>query len=229
VLGVDACAKGWVGIALGVGASGIGARAFFDTTMAGLVRAADHPHECSVVAIDMPIGLPDAGRRAADVRARALLGPRRQSVFMTPTRTAIEAPTHPEAIRINREHAGEGVSAQAYGLARKVLEVDQWVRSGSRTVIEIHPEVSFATMAGRPLGAPKKSWAGMQERLALLQKAGIPSLTELGPAGTHAGVDDVLDAAAGAWTAWRYASGAAFSLPEDPEVNSDGIPAAIWA
>lgn len=229
VLGVDACAKGWVGLALDLGERAIRAEAFFDTAIAGLVDAADDGgRTCAVVAIDMPIGLPDAGRRAADVRAREVLGPRWQSVFITPTRVAIEAASHADAVRINRDRAGEGVSAQAYGLVRKLLEVDRFVRSGARTVIEVHPEVCFVTMAGQPLPTRKKSWAGMQQRVALLRAAGLPILDDLGPAGEHAGVDDVLDAAAAAWTAWRYASGTAFSLPEQPEVNSDGVPAAIW-
>ncbi len=229
VLGVDACPKGWVGIALDVAEAGVAAHAFFHPAIAGLVESVERRRECNVVAIDMPIGLPDAGRRTADVLARQVLGPRWQSVFMTPTRMAIEAASHPEAVSINRERAGEGVSAQAFGLARKLLEVDQWVRSGSRTVIEIHPEVSFATMAGHPLKTRKKCWAGMQERLGLLEAAGMPSLTDLGPAGAQAGVDDVLDAAAAAWSARRYAAGIAVSLPDVPEVNSDGIPSVIWA
>jgi predicted RNase H-like nuclease len=41
-------------------------------------------------------------------------------------------------------------------------------------------------------------------------------------------VDDVLDAAAVAWTARRYVDGAARSLPDPPEAFADGWPAAIW-
>jgi len=44
-----------------------------------------------------------------------------------------------------------------------------------------------------------------------------------------AAVDDVLDAAAAAWTARRYANGQAQSMPGTPEVFSDGIECAIWA
>jgi predicted RNase H-like nuclease len=40
--------------------------------------------------------------------------------------------------------------------------------------------------------------------------------------------DDLLDACVVAWTAARYAAGTAYSLPDPPEVFSDGIPAAIW-
>jgi predicted RNase H-like nuclease len=42
------------------------------------------------------------------------------------------------------------------------------------------------------------------------------------------GVDDVLDAAAVAWTAVRVARGVARHLPDPPERFSDGIDCAIW-
>jgi predicted RNase H-like nuclease len=41
-------------------------------------------------------------------------------------------------------------------------------------------------------------------------------------------VDDVLDAAAVAWSASRVARGAARRLPAAPERFSDGIDCAIW-
>ena len=40
------------------------------------------------LAIDIPIGIPEAGARPADREARALLGPRRNSVFPAPVRAA---------------------------------------------------------------------------------------------------------------------------------------------
>jgi len=43
-----------------------------------------------------------------------------------------------------------------------------------------------------------------------------------------AGADDVLDAAAAAWSAWRVARGQARSLPEPPETGPTGRPVAIW-
>jgi hypothetical protein len=60
----------------------------------------------------MPIGLPDRGRRAADVLARAAVGPLRSSVFMTPVRAALEADDHPSAAAVNRELAGEGTRSR---------------------------------------------------------------------------------------------------------------------
>ncbi|MFD8862917.1 DUF429 domain-containing protein, partial [Streptomyces sp. NPDC059590] len=40
--------------------------------------------------------------------------------------------------------------------------------------------------------------------------------------------DDVMDAAAAAWSAHRIALGTAVSLPDPPETTRDGLPVAIW-
>jgi hypothetical protein len=68
----------------------------------------------------------------------------------------------------------------------------------------VHPEVSFAILAGRPLPESKRTWAGAIRRRRLLTEAGIVLDDDLGPAGTAAAVDDFLDDAA-AWTARRVA------------------------
>jgi predicted RNase H-like nuclease len=94
-------------------------------------------------------------------------------------------------------------------------------------VVEAHPELCFAALAGAPLPERKHSWAGAVRRRALLAAAGIEVPDDLGPAGAVP-VDDVLDAAAVAWTAARVAAGAARSLPDPPEVLAGGVPAAIW-
>ena len=188
--------------------------------------AADGPIE--VVAIDIPIGLPDAGPRQADTLARAAVGRRWPSVFKTPVREALHAPDHASAIAINYRLAGAGVSAQAFALRTKLLQVDAWVRHADLHVVEVHPEVSFAALAGIPLPDPKTTWAGATYRRHLLAEAGIEIPDDLGQAGSRAAVDDVLDAAAAAWTARRVAHGQASSMPDQPEIFSDGLPAAIW-
>jgi predicted RNase H-like nuclease len=48
-----------------------------------------------------------------------------------------------------------------------------------------------------------------------------------GPRMADTGVDDVLDAAAAAWSACRILNGQAKSLPDPPEVV-DGYPVAVW-
>ncbi|MDQ1657619.1 MAG: hypothetical protein QOD41_2702 [Cryptosporangiaceae bacterium] len=228
MIGVDACKTGWIGVVLDAGVDagvGGGTEAIWAPDLAGLAALAG---PVAVLAVDIPIGLPDAGVRSADLLARLAVGPRRSSVFATPVRAAIEAPTHAEAIAVARRLTGSGVSAQAYGLRAKILDADTFVRASAVRVAEVHPEVTFAQLAGGPLAHRKTSWAGVELRRALLRSAGIELGGDLGPAGVHGAVDDVLDAAAAAWTARRIAHGEAISRPDPPEFFSDGIPAAIW-
>ncbi len=225
VLGADVCSTGWVGVATGPEATA----AHFGHTIRELLTVAEVGGDIDVVAIDIPIGLPDNSHRQADGLARRAVGARWQSVFMTPVREALLAGDHVSAILVNRKPAGEGVSRQAYGLRTKIFEVEAWIKDRSHTVIKAPLELCFATMAGGPLPTRKKSWAGAQQRRQLLDAAGIRLSNELGLAGEMAAVDDVLDAAATAWTARRYASGQARAMPKNPEVVSDGIECAIWA
>ena len=221
MLGVDACKKGWVGVADDL-------QAYFGTTIGELVGSAEVDGGLAVVGVDIPIGLPSTGTRQADVLARRVVGRRASSVFATPVREALTAVTHAEASALNVQATGKGISQQAFALARKILEVDAWIPSARCAVIEVHPEVSFATMAGRPLTHPKSTWAGGEERRGLLASVGLNLTGDIGPAGEFAAVDDVLDAVAVSWTARRYAEGRAVAYPDPPEALGDG-PAAIWA
>jgi predicted RNase H-like nuclease len=220
-IGVDACKRGWVGFTSD-------GRGYFDATVRALIESADADGRVGVVAIDIPIGLPTERARLADTAARRLVGRRAASVFPTPVRQALTAATYREASALNIEVTGKGLSRQAYGLRNKILEVDAWVRDSERNVIEIHPEVCFATLAGRPLAHSKASWAGVEERKRILATAAIRIPADIGIVGEMAAVDDVLDAAAASWTAARYAVGQAVSHPEPPEEFGDGIAAAIW-
>jgi predicted RNase H-like nuclease len=222
VLGVDACKAGWVGIALADGAP----RAYFATQIGELVSRAEQDAQIEIVAIDMPIGLPDSGSRQADILARRAVGPRRSSVFTTPVRAAFQSVDHPSAVAVNRELAGSGISAQAFALKIKLLEVDLWVRQARQRVVEVHPEVSFAVLAGRHLVS---AWAGAETRRELLADEDILLTGDLGAAGMTAGVDDILDAAVAAWTARRVMRGEARCMPDPPQIFSDGWPCAIWA
>ena len=227
VLGVDACRAGWAGIALAGGE----ARAYFAPGIRELADRAAADGPLLVIAIDIPIGLADAGRRGADVLARKELQGRWPSLFITPVRAAVEAADYQAAAAENRRLAGEGLSRQAFALRAKIPDVDQWLQAGSPAparVVGAHPELSFAAMAGAPLRSRKNTWAGAVQRETLLAQAGIVLDGDLGLAGEQAGVDDVLDAAAAAWTARRVSHGSARCLPPSPEVFSDGIPAAIW-
>lgn len=223
VLGVDACRAGWVGVVLDGDRA---PTAHVARTLAALVDAAGGAF--AVVGVDIPIGLPDSGRRAADLLAKAAIGPLRSSVFLTPVRAAVEAPDHATAVAVNRERAGEGVSVQAYGLRHRVLETERYAATAPHPVVEVHPEVVFAHLHGAPLTVRKPTWAGAALRHRLLADRGIHLDDDLGLAGRDVAVDDLLDAAAVAWTAARYARGEARSLPDPPEPMPDGTTAAVW-
>lgn len=227
VVGIDACKHGWIGVVLQAGL----VRAMFApqiAELATLLRTAVEIDTISCVAVDIPIGLPDRGERPADRCARKLVGPRSASVFMTPTRYAMEATTQIEASRRNRELGGRGVTAQAFSLRTKLLETERWVCDTDLTVVEVHPEVSFRILNGAPLRDPKRTWAGATTRRDLLAREGIV-FEDLGDAGRRAGMDDVLDAGVAAWTARRYVEGSAISLSDPSKRFSDDLPAAIWA
>ena len=226
VLGVDACKAGWVGAILEPGAPR--PRIAVAATIGGLVETVRLSLGIQVVGIDIPIGLPDSSTRQADALARKALTGKASSVFTTLTRSAYAAQSRVEADTANRALSGQGVGAQAFALRPKILEVDTWVRSRPTVlVLEAHPELSFATMAGAPLLTGKKTDQGRRERLDALSAAGLASPSVL--TGPGYGADDVLDACAAAWTAARRAAGLAVPFPDPPEVFSDGIPAAIWA
>lgn len=80
---------------------------------------------------------------------------------------------------------------------------------------EGHPEASFRALAGSPLRYAKRTWNGQMLRRQLLATAGIQLSDDLLEAGLVP-PDDVLDAAAMAWTARRVAAGISETLPADP-------------
>ncbi len=210
VLGADVCQGRWVGIVLtDHGFSS----AHFEDEIATLVERATVPGPLDAIALDIPIGLPSAAARRSDREAALFIGPRRSSVFTTPVRAALETDDFAEAVLLNRAATGVGISKQAHGLRHKIREVAAWRATVTIPVVEAHPEVCFRAMAGEPLAEPKKTWAGARRRHALLTEQGIV-LGEMGEAG-KAAVDDVLDAAAAAWTAHRVARGAALWLPAE--------------
>jgi len=163
--------------------------------------------DAAVVGVDLPIGIPESGTREADVAARRFVGPRASSVFSTPTRPVLEAETYAQARAVATRLTGKSISAQAYALSRRILELDDRAHDDER-VIEVHPEVSFHELARRPL-LSKRGTDGLAERRALLEEAGI----DLPATAPRIAEPDLLDATICAWTARRYARGEALPLP----------------
>ncbi len=219
VVGADVWKNGWVAV---VTVDGWIASIDAYGTMADLASA---EADAEVIAVDIPIGLPIAPPRPADSAARHFIGARSSSVFPTPPRDVLEAETYQDALRLSRKRYGIGLTSQSYALRRRILETDDVARADPR-LIEIHPEVTFRSLAGRPLAFSKKSWNGHSERRRLLSGVGLSIPDRLpDPVGTVP-THDVLDAAAAAWTAARYASGKARTLPE--EIPLPGFGEVIW-
>ncbi|HEX4902288.1 MAG TPA: DUF429 domain-containing protein [Acidimicrobiales bacterium] len=216
VLGIDGARGGWVGVRW----DGTDPACLFDPSLEGLVAAAG---DVDVVAVDMPIVLVAAGTRAAEDEVRRLLGPRRSSLFQSPCLGALDFADddYPGANAWSKATVGRGLSKQAWFLVPKIREVRALAEA--RTVFEAMPELSFAAMdGGVPVAHPKTTWAGQARRRRLLQAQGIELPDDAGDAGRVA-PDDLLDAAAVAWTARRIADGTAGCAP------ADGDPAErIW-
>ncbi|MFG2290231.1 DUF429 domain-containing protein [Streptomyces sp. NPDC048595] len=225
VIGVDACPAGWLAVELHDGRF---AQARVVTALRSLLPGIAPTGGVAVVAVDIPLGLLDTGWRRADAQAAALLGPRRGSVFRVPPRAVWQEETYDDARRRCRELTGAGLSRQSWGLAAKLREANACLAEpGGDRLFEVHPEVSFRALAGSAPLDRKKSWAGQTARRSLLAAAGIVLPDDLGDAG-RTPPDDVLDAAAAAWTAHRIACARARSLPDPPERDTGGRPVAIW-
>ncbi|GAA1112515.1 DUF429 domain-containing protein [Streptomyces javensis] len=222
-MGVDACRTGWVAVALDQEGRFAGA----DTAEA-LSELLRRVPDAAVVAVDMPLGLLERGWREADALATAMVAPHRSRVFSVPPREVWEADGYDAANEVCRRVVEKGLSRQSWGLAVKLREANACRDGGDHRLYEVHPEVSFAALGeGRPVPWSKKGWNGQAVRRRLLGDQGIVLPDDLGPAG-RVPPDDVLDAAAAAWSARRIALRVARSLPDPPQTTETGLPVAIW-
>jgi predicted RNase H-like nuclease len=221
VTGVDGCAGGWIAVTLdppdGRDGAIAGVRVAVAATLAGLPLA-------GVTGIDMPLGLLAAGWREADVLARRTLGRRGVTVFAIPPRPVWACDSYAAANRTCRELTGQGCSVQAWGLRRKIAEADEFRGRAGVPLHEVHPELAFAALAGgAALPDSKHTRAGLTVRRDLLARAGIILPKRI----SRAAEDDLLDAAAVAWSARRIADGLAVVLTCPAQRADDGTEIAI--
>jgi predicted RNase H-like nuclease len=227
-IGIDGCKSGWFYIAISD-----------DQVRHGVVQQVDQllPKDRSTTRlfIDIPIGLRDDSPepRGCDRFARKRLGKRRSSVFPAPLRTVLDAENHATATARSVALCGKGLSCQAFAIAPKIREIDTLMRSNPtarNTIREVHPELCFYGLnGGRPMQHRKKTLAGFDERLAVLELSapglGVVEITEEILATyrrSQVARDDVLDAWASAATGlypdhWHTA-------PDDPERDAFGLP-----
>src|SRR5580765_5130103 len=129
LVGVDGCRNGWV--AAFVRPSGTDVRVRVVSAFADILAAPERP---GIVAVDMPIGLPERvgpGGRGPESAVRPLLGQRQSSVFSVPSRGAIYADDYRAACRIAAETSDppRKVSMQLFMIAPKIREVDAVLRN----------------------------------------------------------------------------------------------------
>jgi predicted RNase H-like nuclease len=240
IAGVDGCKAGWIVVshpASDRAALKIGIFKSFSEVCAHLPRQ-------TLIGVDMPVGLPDhveAGGRAPDRAARLVLGPRRASVFAVPSRAAVYAfnKGYPAACAMARATSSPSwaPSKQAFWIFPRIQDVDLVLQADkdlAARIFEIHPEVSFRMLQGAPLETPKKKNGrchaeGMNLRKDLLRGQGFPGFVLDGAVPRGAGLDDLLDACAVAWSAARIFKREALVLPDPPGVDGKGLKVAIWA
>jgi predicted RNase H-like nuclease len=236
--GVDGCPGGWIA-ALVRPSGDEGSLAVF-ARFADVLAAVQRP---AVVAVDIPIGLPERvghGGRAAENAVRPLLGARQSSVFSVPSRAAIYQSDYAGACRValQTSEPPRKVSKQLFNIAPKMREVDEALRADmaqAACVYEVHPELAFWRLNGeRALSEPKKVKSraygpGLALRRKLLYDAGMPAaLIDAAPP-KGAAADDLIDALACAAIARRIHVGSAQPFPVPPPCDGFGLPMAIWA
>jgi predicted RNase H-like nuclease len=226
-VGVDGCRAGWLAVAELTDRS-IRARVY--PSFSDLVESFP---TSTVIAIDIPIGLPEKSFRTCDRDTRRALGVTRgSSVFPAPLRAVLKAKSYSEACQTRLRIDAKKMSLQAWGIVPKVREVDKVLLAKpelAHRIYEAHPEATFAHWAGEPQQHSKKTAAGRRERFELIESvwpgAVAQSRGEL--RGADYQVDDLYDAFAVLWTARRIVAGKHRSLPSTPESDSKGLPMRI--
>lgn len=226
-VGVDGCRAGWIAVSYTDTGLSYRLHASFTELLASW-------GEAGRILVDIPIGLPwrECQSRPCDQQARQLLGPRASCVFSPPSRRASRAADIEQARAWNLDEVGRSLSAQAWGICKKIVEVDQLLladRSANRKILEVHPEVCFwALNSGKPVQYRKSKSEGIMERLAilldwepeaeaLLQRA----LRETRRRDVQA--DDVLDALV-AYVSGCAAAGELRRLVGVPAADDEGLP-----
>jgi predicted RNase H-like nuclease len=163
IAGIDGCRAGWLCVFQQPRAAEVFAE------IADVFAAAP---ELQVLAIDVPIGLTEAGARECDRAARRRLGPgRASSVFPAPIRPALHATTYLAACDAAFRAHGKKLSKQSWAIYPKIREVDDFLRRRPELrdrVHEVHPEVTFAEWNGSAIVESKKRRAGFALRHELV-------------------------------------------------------------
>jgi len=237
VAGVDGCKAGWAAVLRNT-SDPTELQLHLFSTFAEIVDFSPGP---AIIAVDMPIGLPDRigpGGRGPERAARKHLGERQSSVFTVPSRPAVYETDYRMACATAEKTSEppKKVSKQCFYLFPKIREIDTLMTSELEArVHEVHPELAFWRLNGEAeMSLPKKvksraNPAGLDLRRDLLVSNGLPKsfLDRKPPRGC--GRDDLLDAAANSLIAERLLKGQAQPFPTDYRRDERGLRMAIWA
>ncbi|OUC13402.1 MAG: hypothetical protein B0A82_17445 [Alkalinema sp. CACIAM 70d] len=219
VVGVDGCRSGWLAVA--IEASG---RRHFQVLNSITDVEIMAP---AIVAIDMPIGLPETGVRTCDLAARQFLGPSRNRVFTGARRPLLMHVESYDLANAWGKSDRRGISKQLFCILPKIAEVDNYLRSRTTQfpIRETHPELVFQRLNDGKHLAGKKSPTGLRHRRDLVYARGFDQIDEwLGALrGTGAKPDDLLDACACA-----FAAKSGQRLQCDEESDACGLPMEMW-
>jgi predicted RNase H-like nuclease len=224
VVGIDGCRGAWISVSLETDS-----RQLVWNKLSLLSDLLEQTPTAEIVGIDIPIGLPEKGPRACDLKARRLLGKRGSSVFPAPILAVLEANSYREACKIRLEIEGKRMSQQAWAIVPKVREVHLLVqqRADYRSVLhEVHPEVSFYYMGNKkPNSYSKKRRPGIDERIEKLSRFFEISSGYITTIRREHGTskDDILDALAALWSAERILQGKNTTLGEDGDADGPKI------
>jgi len=238
VAGATPCPGGWMTVMVDLSGH-MAARFRLCKTFAEVLALQEKP---SVIAVDVPIGLPDIaqrGGRPCDTAARARLGARRSLVLTPPARAALAEDDFHAACAVNLKHSipPRKVSKHTFGIFPAIREVDGALSPDMQArVFEAQPEIAYWAMNGeRPVTTPKRvknapHAEGLDARRGLLAANGfeVKFLASFEMSRHKAGQEDFLDACASAFTATRIARGEAVQMPLDPSRDARGLRMEIW-
>ena len=221
-IGVDGCKGGWIVAVLDC--------ELRIERISSIGEILETYPDYSAFLIDMVIGLRDSVEQLRpDDIARKELKPRGSTLFPVPSRKAVYKETYEEQKKANIQTLGKSLSKQASAIIPKIREVDEFMSSHpeyKNRIDESHPELDFARLNGSVLLTRKKAAAGIDERLKVIKRH-IPGIVipdlYVKAKELRCNVDDIADAVCLAVTAKLKSEGLCATIPESPEMDSNGL------
>jgi predicted RNase H-like nuclease len=162
-----------------------------------------------------------------DYKARNYLPTdRKPTIFPVPCRQAVYIAEYAEASAENKRVLGKKLSSTSHSFSKMIRQVDEFLAGYNywqNRLVESHPEVAFQKLnVDKGLRHSKHTEAGIQERIAILQRYGVdpvPLFTEF----TSKQYEDVLDALCLAVSAKLGCENGFQTIPANPTRDSRGL------